>query len=290
MRLVILQGLPGSGKTTLAQTFIEEEGNGQWVRVNKDSIRQKLEASGWIWSQSKEEDVKKIRDAQITSALQVGMNVISDDTNFGKHPAHLRLLGKRLGAQVELLPVELPVEECILRDDRREGKARVGEEVIRQMWCRYLAPTEYHSHTVEWQPMLPLCILCDLDGTLCLHNGRNPYDGAKCGEDEMNVPVAQTLKAFERYGGYQIIYLSGRDAKWREQTSHFFEGKCLPNGPVYMRSIGDNRTDWVVKGELFDKYVRGKYNVLFVLDDRDQVVEFWRSIGLTVFQVAKGDF
>ena len=33
-----------------------------------------------------------------------------------------------------------------------------------------------------------------------------------------------------------------------------------------------------------------KYNVHFVLDDRQQVVDMWRSLGLTVFQVAEGDF
>jgi len=33
-----------------------------------------------------------------------------------------------------------------------------------------------------------------------------------------------------------------------------------------------------------------KYHVEFVLDDRNQVVNFWRYLGLTCFQVAEGDF
>ena len=34
-----------------------------------------------------------------------------------------------------------------------------------------------------------------------------------------------------------------------------------------------------------------KPNILFVMDDRDQVVSMWRNeLGLTCFQVAEGDF
>ena len=48
--------------------------------------------------------------------------------------------------------------------------------------------------------------------------------------------------------------------------------------------------DGVAKGEMFDAHVRGKFNVALVLDDRTSVVAYWRSLGLTVFQVAEGDF
>ena len=45
-----------------------------------------------------------------------------------------------------------------------------------------------------------------------------------------------------------------------------------------------------VKHELFNKHVRHDYNVRGAFDDRNQVVEMWRAIGLTVFQVADGNF
>ena len=57
-----------------------------------------------------------------------------------------------------------------------------------------------------------------------------------------------------------------------------------------MRKTGDFRKDSIVKKELFDENVRGKYNIEFVLDDRNQVVEMWRSIGLVCLQVADGNF
>jgi hypothetical protein len=45
-----------------------------------------------------------------------------------------------------------------------------------------------------------------------------------------------------------------------------------------------------VKRELFEKHVLPNYYVEFILDDRQQVVDEWRRMGLTCFQVAPGDF
>jgi hypothetical protein len=57
-----------------------------------------------------------------------------------------------------------------------------------------------------------------------------------------------------------------------------------------MRKTSDMRKDAVVKEEIYNENILDKYNVLLVLDDRNQVVDFWRSKGLTCFQVAPGDF
>ena len=50
------------------------------------------------------------------------------------------------------------------------------------------------------------------------------------------------------------------------------------------------RKDAAVKLEIFDREIRNRWNVVAVFDDRQQVVDAWRSIGLAVFQVAPGDF
>lgn len=59
---------------------------------------------------------------------------------------------------------------------------------------------------------------------------------------------------------------------------------------LFMRRTGDTRKDNIIKREIFNEHIRGKYNVLFVLDDRSRVVREWRAMGLTVFQVAEGNF
>ena len=57
-----------------------------------------------------------------------------------------------------------------------------------------------------------------------------------------------------------------------------------------MRATGDPRKDSIVKREIFDREIRDRYRVVGVFDDREQVVQMWRALGLTVFQVAEGDF
>jgi hypothetical protein len=56
------------------------------------------------------------------------------------------------------------------------------------------------------------------------------------------------------------------------------------------RKSGDNRKDSVVKEEIFNEHIKPNFIVEFVLDDRNQVVEMWRKLGLTCLQVADGNF
>ena len=57
-----------------------------------------------------------------------------------------------------------------------------------------------------------------------------------------------------------------------------------------MRAVGDSRPDPVIKLELFNEHVHDRYDVRVVRDDRNSVVDLWRSMGLTCLQVAPGDF
>jgi hypothetical protein len=48
-----------------------------------------------------------------------------------------------------------------------------------------------------------------------------------------------------------------------------------------MRNPSDSRKDDVVKYELFNSYIRGKYNVAAALDDRYSVVRLWSLVGIS---------
>ena len=61
-------------------------------------------------------------------------------------------------------------------------------------------------------------------------------------------------------------------------------------GRLYLRKDGDFRTDDVTKREIFDKILTDGFVPRIALDDRDQVVSMWRSIGLPCFQVREGKF
>lgn len=270
-----------------------------FVRVNKDDIRAALSTAGWVWSKQNEKDVTTERDRRIVEALSKGLNVVNDDTNLAKkHEDRLRYIANCYGADFEVMTFLTSIKECVVRDSKRAGTEKVGEEVIRNMASTYHFPPD-SSYTFapvthgEGDDLLMDALICDLDGTLSLFEAkghRGPYDASHCDEDDCNPHIKRLIEVYYRFLHYQIIYLSGREEKYRAPTEVFLRTHGCPPGPLYMRPSGDSRRDWIVKGELFDANIRGKYRVDFVLDDRNQVVQFWRSIGLTCLQVAAGDF
>jgi hypothetical protein len=150
-------------------------------------------------------------------------------------------------------------------------------------------------------------IVCDLDGTLanCEHRVHHVRDKPKnwdafyagVREDKVNIPVNRVLCAFSRlahFGAdYNIIFCSGRPERCREDTIWWLREECRlwhpPAMQLLMRKDGDYRADYIVKQEILDAHI-DKDRVLFVLDDRQQVVDMWRRNGMTCFQVAEGNF
>jgi len=135
-------------------------------------------------------------------------------------------------------------------------------------------------------PNLPDAILCDLDGTIALIGDRNPYDAASCEKDLVNEPVRSILQT----SGKAIVFVSGREDKFKPQTLAWLQKHDISFNGLHMRKSGDMRKDSIVKKEIYDEFILDKYNVAFVLDDRDQVVKVWRDLGLTCLQVDYGDF
>lgn len=299
-KLLMLQGLPGSGKSY----FAEKTG---FQVVNKDSIRRNLEADGWEWSRENEKDVIAKRDSLISRYLRDGYSVVSDDTNFGrKHKVRLEQLARENGAEFEIKRIDTPLDICLGRNAQREGKAKVPESAILSMYEKYVANDvdrfplsakqgkDYPFEKVERKAGLPEAIICDLDGTISMFKEkghRGPYDASKCDQDEYN-PIIGGMVQFYRVNGLidQIIFVSGREEIYREPTERWLKARGFADYKLYMRKAGDHRKDWLVKYELFNENIRDKYNVAFCLDDRNQVVKMWRAIGLTCLQVANGDF
>lgn len=140
--------------------------------------------------------------------------------------------------------------------------------------------------------MTDRAILVDIDGTLALRTGdRSPFDWHRVGEDTPNPPVIELVQLIHAAGRHRIILMSGRDEVCRRQTEMWLDAQQVPFDELYMRAPKDNRKDNIVKRELHDKHVAGRYEVAFVIDDRDQVVRMWRDeLSLTVFQCADGAF
>lgn len=281
LKILILKGLPGSGKSTFAQELVS--GNPGWRRVNKDNLRNMFGG----YKPKQEAHIIRTRDILINMALTDGMNVVVDDTNFHpKHEARIREIAAQHNATVEVHMIDTPVEECIRRDARREEP--VGEKVIKTMWREYVRkPFVRKEHEAGKQ----LAIICDLDGTLCLFEGkRSPYDTAKAGADEINPAIQTLLNDWKGTHDWPIIFMTGRDAKYREITEAWLKKYDFVNPILLMRPANDTRKDYIVKEELYQGFVERNYNIAFVLDDRQQVVDMWRRNGLVCLQVAEGDF
>lgn len=112
---------------------------------------------------------------------------------------------------------------------------------------------------------------------------------SRVAHDLPNPAVIEATRAAADSGA-QIIYCSGREDSARAATAEWLDRHVGVPGPLHMRAATDGRKDAVVKRELFDAHIRDQWDVRYVLDDRQQVVDMWRELGLTVFQVAKGDF
>lgn len=294
-KLIFLKGLPGSGKSTWALRQVRSNTLGEQlhsrsgvVRVNKDEIRDAMRKE---WSPKMEKEVLRIRDFKISEGLSKGLTVISDDTNFApKHEARLREIAKKYKADFELSLTFLAVsvETCIERDAAREFP--VGEKVIRDMAAQWLPPAPPPIVPYTWTPDLSTVVICDLDGTIALHNGRSPFNYELCYTDLLNKPVADILRSVQAHCQFGIVFMSGRDDSCRAMTELWLIDHGFINNPLFMRKAGDKRNDAIVKLELFNAHIRGTFNVAFTLDDRDRVVKLWRDLGLTCLQVNYGDF
>lgn len=279
-KITILKGLPGSGKSTYARLQLANRPD--TIRVNKDDLRKMLFGKRQGWHEGL---VIEIRDDIILSALLHKKNVIVDDSNFNPiHQKRIRQIAEGFpnDIQVEEKFFDTPLHECIANDLKRPES--VGETVIRQMHEQYIRPT---LRVVQGDN--PDAVIFDLDGTLALMGDRNPYDASTCEYDQVNYPVFDNLMRYKA-NGYKIIILSGRSSKYLPQTDRWLGKNMIQPDLFVMRNEGDTRKDYVVKREMFMEHVLPKYYVNAVYDDRLQVVDMWRDLGLPVFQVAEGRF
>ena len=283
-KLIMTYGLPACGKSTWSRQYQADHLNVK--RVNRDDLRLMLDDGKF--SKENEEIIRSIRNITISNALLRGYDVICDDTNLApKNEIELRALTKNSKAEFEIKDfTHIPLEECIARDKKRANY--VGEKVIRQMWRRYLAPK---IESPAFDAGLPNCYIFDLDGTLAKFNGRGAYEWDKVGTDVPNYPVVgiyNKLRATQETEQFFIV--SGRDAVCREDTAKWCEKNEILYDKLLMRKQGDMRDDVIVKRELYEQHIKGKYNVEAIFDDRAKVVSAWRDLGLTCLQVAEGDF
>lgn len=301
--LVITRGLPASGKTTWARAWVAESPENR-ARINRDDTRFEMYGVYWGLTHWQEEAVTAAEHSAVRGLLRAQISVVVDDTNLRlAHAKAFSAIAGQCGATfvVNDEPLAVPVDACVTRDLIRAGygERSVGEQVIRKMADRYAigkrplepVPIVLDGAVRQYVPEkgLPAAWLVDIDGTLAHMHDRGPFEWGKVGNDHPNETVADVVEALHD-AGYMIVLLSGRDAVCRQETYQWLAKHGIVCDDLLMRAANDGRKDATIKSELFWEHVAPNYRVCGVLDDRQQVVDMWRAMGLTCLQVAPGDF
>lgn len=308
--LIVMRGYPGSGKTTISRNWVSNSVHR--ILVSRDLIRESMiltEGRGIQADHQEETMIDSIVNNTISQALQNNHSVILDQTSLPRRYVKKACqLGLKNNATVIVVTMLTDFDTCLKRVKERKnnGGRYIPEDVLREKYDRFgdltsqkkievneLADknefTPYRCHHPEMNP----AILFDIDGTLATmqtgENQRSPYDWHRVHEDDVNDPVLRQLNA-NIDAGYTIIIMSGRSDESREKTEKWLRDNDIRYDALFMRKAGDTRKDPIIKRELLEIVEKNYGEVVGIFDDRNQVVDMYRSIGLPVFQVDYGDF
>lgn len=293
MEVIFTVGVSGCGKTTWA---LAQKG---FTVVSRDDFRKEIYEethdfefhwAGWKWKD--EDEVTRRVDAKLDSLTRQNKDIIIADTNLNKQ--RLESMQKRFESigydttikyfHGHLSTEDVSIEKCITRDASR--KLSVGALVINKQWKQMM---DSYGATIrrQYTPRqdMPSAIIVDIDGTVADHKGvRGPFEWDKVDLDKPIRHVIDLVRLVAN-SGVHVIFVSGRDGVCAGKTYNWVNANVLRFPEIYMRSPGDIRSDDIVKEELFFDHIDGKYNILYVIDDRKKMVQRWHDIGLSVVNV-----
>jgi len=295
--ILLLKGLPASGKSTFAREFLKT--NDGWIRVNNDELGAML--YGQLWVEGKSNELDYTRKLIIENAMLKKRNIIVDNTNLApKHEEYLKEIieehnNDQIGAKTpELYKLEIkdfthvPLSECLKRNKLREHP--VPEKVIRMMYTQYVLP---NIKPKEVDKTLPKAAVFDIDGTIATMTNRSPYDATKYYDD---APIESMIDLVKMYiaNNHHIIFLTGRHEAGRATTIKWLKDKAGIEPKDYtllMRKDGDKTPDFEYKEAIFKERVEGKYHIPIWFEDRQRNVDMARNkLGINALQVGDGDF
>ena len=171
-KLIILRGLPASGKSTWARSWCEDPAN-TWPHcvISLDDIRLMIAGSAQVRNRLQSEHGKRFNDMvvamgrhMIADALDAGWDVVADAQHANpRYAAELALLAQRHGALWETRDFDVPLDELLRRNAARDTADRVPEDYIRSSWK--------HFHTAMFRPLEP----GDPNGNLLERMRADPY-------------------------------------------------------------------------------------------------------------------
>ncbi len=127
-KLVLLAGIPGSGKTTLSQRLLDKG----FVCLNADLIRHEL--LGDAGDQRDKEKVFEVFFERLDEGLKRGWDIVIDNTNINaKHREPIIERAKQAGySDIQIWVVDTPLEICLERNKQRERN--VPDDIVENMY------------------------------------------------------------------------------------------------------------------------------------------------------------
>lgn len=287
--LLVLCGPPSSGKSTFRIEFLKDNPN--YIAVSRDDLRYMMRNEGWLPGVL-EGIITDVVDGLILEALKAGKSVIADATHCNlKSIRHYDKFQKQFpGLRIRYKVFDVPFDELVERDSKRERK--VGLDVLNKMYAGFQELmqneafkrqlVEQNREPVIQDKTLPMAVICDLDGTLALFEGkRSPFDASRCDEtDDLNIPVAMAVTGFAMQG-VKILFVSGREDKDEAPTRRFLETYMSHvDWDLHMRSsereAGVN--DCIVKERIVREKILPFYHTIAIFDDRLRVLNLFYSL------------
>lgn len=284
-KLTLLVGPSGSGKTTFARNI-----SGPLSYINQD-------------------EQGKLHLKFFNDSISSGDNIVIDRLNFNKEQRNRYLVpAKEAGYFIEIVVFHETYEICLSRCLKRKNHPTIKDQksassALHTFFSKYERVEDIEADVVSRiYPNTPkqLAIWIDVDNTLADSSRREHYlkgpkkDWDGFFSDAVNDPVNEWCKQLiiGMKDNVEILICSARSDKYRKITEQWLGKNNIPYDELIMRRRNDFRRDDIVKEIMLEFEIKPRFNLLFSVDDRKQVIDKIRTHGVTVLDCAgeKGNF
>ena len=143
-KLIMLSGIPTSGKSTYVKKLKETEEWGEAVVLSTDNyIEREAQRLETTYNEIFEDTIQEAQRAlqqDLINAIKAGLDIIFDQTNLTSktRKRKLKIIPKSYTRECAYFVIDL--EEALERNKTRDGKF-IPESILKQMYSQFETPT-----------------------------------------------------------------------------------------------------------------------------------------------------